>query len=365
MKKFKKKALKTSNGITLIALVVTIIVLLILAGISISMLSGDNSILQRATDAKTNTERTTVIELAQTDVLGYQAENRSGNITKSQLKAVLDTYFKDVPTESELPDGDNLLNLELDTLDKYGKHTITVGEIYNGTILNENQLSDLEKLQLFFGDNNNFDDGDFLDNVELGITEDNLTCKRSVYSGAFSLYYYYFEYKENIYRVTFDDDSEVYTGEVVPAKITGSKGLCKLDDLIDIFIIDNDIYFYYFTQNSDYFDTVYRIDEYDDDGNGRDAYYSEGGDRVVPDSFEVEYGETENIENYDWNDYINEYLKNEELEYISQDTNIVTINVNGDITGTAKHGGNTTITIKGKTTGKKIIIPVSCSHQVL
>ena len=37
-----KKTLKTSNGITLIALVITIIVLLILAGISISMLSGDN-----------------------------------------------------------------------------------------------------------------------------------------------------------------------------------------------------------------------------------------------------------------------------------------------------------------------------------
>ena len=33
---------KMSQGITLIALVVTIIVLLILAGISISMLSGDN-----------------------------------------------------------------------------------------------------------------------------------------------------------------------------------------------------------------------------------------------------------------------------------------------------------------------------------
>ena len=41
-----------NKGITLIALVITIIVLLILAGISISMLSGDNSILRRATQAK-------------------------------------------------------------------------------------------------------------------------------------------------------------------------------------------------------------------------------------------------------------------------------------------------------------------------
>ena len=45
---FKRK----NNGITLIALVVSIIVLLILAGISISMLSGENGILNRATEAK-------------------------------------------------------------------------------------------------------------------------------------------------------------------------------------------------------------------------------------------------------------------------------------------------------------------------
>ena len=42
MKNYAKSSLKSSNGITLIALVITIIVLLILAGISISMLSGDN-----------------------------------------------------------------------------------------------------------------------------------------------------------------------------------------------------------------------------------------------------------------------------------------------------------------------------------
>ena len=47
---------KNKNGITLIALVITIIVLLILAGISISMLSGDNSILTKAGDAATLTE---------------------------------------------------------------------------------------------------------------------------------------------------------------------------------------------------------------------------------------------------------------------------------------------------------------------
>ena len=61
---------KSSRGITLIALVVTIIVLLILAGISISMLSGDNGLLQRATDAKDQIDRARKIEQEQIDNLG-------------------------------------------------------------------------------------------------------------------------------------------------------------------------------------------------------------------------------------------------------------------------------------------------------
>mgnify|MGYP004519683137 CR=1 FL=1 len=45
-----------NQGITLIALVVTIIVLLILAGVSISMITGQNGILNRAAEAKEKTE---------------------------------------------------------------------------------------------------------------------------------------------------------------------------------------------------------------------------------------------------------------------------------------------------------------------
>ena len=44
--------LKNNKGITLIALVITIIVLLILAGVSIAMLTGDNGVLSRASSAK-------------------------------------------------------------------------------------------------------------------------------------------------------------------------------------------------------------------------------------------------------------------------------------------------------------------------
>ena len=53
---------KTKKGITLIALVVTIIVLLILAGISIQMLTGDNGILKRASEANERTGISQVLE---------------------------------------------------------------------------------------------------------------------------------------------------------------------------------------------------------------------------------------------------------------------------------------------------------------
>ena len=53
----KKKQLENNKGITLIALVITIIVLLILAGVSISMLTGENGILTQAQNAKNRTEQ--------------------------------------------------------------------------------------------------------------------------------------------------------------------------------------------------------------------------------------------------------------------------------------------------------------------
>ena len=55
MKKFRKKIFKSTKGITLIALVVTIIILLILAGISIAMLTGNNGVLTQAKSAKERT----------------------------------------------------------------------------------------------------------------------------------------------------------------------------------------------------------------------------------------------------------------------------------------------------------------------
>ena len=83
-----RNTLRKNKGITLIALVVTIIVLLILAGISIAMLTGQNGILNRAAEAKektgtTQTEET--VKLSVTDALTQGL----GSLTDANLKTAL------------------------------------------------------------------------------------------------------------------------------------------------------------------------------------------------------------------------------------------------------------------------------------
>lgn len=54
-----KKSRKKEDGITLIALVITIIVLLILAGVSIATLTAENGILRKSFNFKRNNRRKT------------------------------------------------------------------------------------------------------------------------------------------------------------------------------------------------------------------------------------------------------------------------------------------------------------------
>ena len=71
----KKLKINKESGITLIALVVTIIVLLILAGISIQMLTGDNGILNRAEQAVEKHADANELEKIQIAVLSVQTQN--------------------------------------------------------------------------------------------------------------------------------------------------------------------------------------------------------------------------------------------------------------------------------------------------
>ena len=67
--------MKNNKGVTLVALVVTIIVLIILAGISINLVLGDNGIITIAKKAKENTELARVEEETELNELYTQLES--------------------------------------------------------------------------------------------------------------------------------------------------------------------------------------------------------------------------------------------------------------------------------------------------
>ena len=93
-----RRFIKKNSGITLIALVITIIVLLILAGISIASLTGDNWLISRAVSAKNSTILTEAREKIKLAVMDSYIEG-NGKITYESLKTALGKNFKGEGTE--------------------------------------------------------------------------------------------------------------------------------------------------------------------------------------------------------------------------------------------------------------------------
>ena len=86
------KERNNTKGITLIALVITIIVLLILAGVSIAMLTGQNGILTQANNAKNETELASAKEKVELAVIGAISQTRDGTLTVGKLRTELANY---------------------------------------------------------------------------------------------------------------------------------------------------------------------------------------------------------------------------------------------------------------------------------
>ena len=120
MKKLKEKLKYGKKGITLIALVITIIVLLILAGVTIAALSGDNGILQNAARAKEESEKAEIIEQIRLDISDKQIENQ-GSISIEEFYEILRKYGSISSDETIL------------TTTK-GKYKILISDIYSGKI---------------------------------------------------------------------------------------------------------------------------------------------------------------------------------------------------------------------------------------
>ena len=78
--------MKKNKGVTLISLLVTIIILIILAGISITALQGDNGIIRNANEAKEETEIASEKEIVDISVIQSVGDNKKGNLEKTEFE---------------------------------------------------------------------------------------------------------------------------------------------------------------------------------------------------------------------------------------------------------------------------------------
>ncbi len=89
------------SGITLISLVITIIILIILAGVSISLILGENGLFTKAQKAAKDMDIASLKEQIGTELLSMQIENEENNfvIEKSEVEKVLSKYGQVIKSE--------------------------------------------------------------------------------------------------------------------------------------------------------------------------------------------------------------------------------------------------------------------------
>ena len=100
---YLRKKLKNTKGITLIALVVTIIILLILAGVSIAMLTGNNGILTQGKRAKEETEIAEEKEAISLAMNALKIQKQVG-AKKSGIKVALNNEPKEEVLDAQCKD---------------------------------------------------------------------------------------------------------------------------------------------------------------------------------------------------------------------------------------------------------------------
>ena len=104
----KNNGLKNTKGITLIALVVTIIVLLILAGVAISILLGENGIINKAGQARKETDEGEVLESIKL-AYGYAEIGQLARKNENFAEKMQEDLIKKYPDATVTANGDGTL----------------------------------------------------------------------------------------------------------------------------------------------------------------------------------------------------------------------------------------------------------------
>ncbi len=141
---------KSTKGITMIALVITIVVLLILAGISIVAITGENGITKKSNEAKIETEISQYKE--QLDVIKHEEYTNDGYTVN--IDAFLDKYAEAVKEDKMFKDAKEVtadhVNKFVIVVTKEGyRFEITIEDItYVGNDNDENSEIDMSKVKI-------------------------------------------------------------------------------------------------------------------------------------------------------------------------------------------------------------------------
>ena len=129
---------KRNSGITLIALVITIIVLLILAGISISMVLGDNGIINQSVKAREETRAASVEEARDL----WRASKTADKLASTTTAQTLEELLNDLQREGQITAS------ERDEIEKTGQ--VKIGSrIIDFTIADENNSGYADSIEDF------------------------------------------------------------------------------------------------------------------------------------------------------------------------------------------------------------------------
>ena len=323
--KLMKNNKKMSKGITLIALVVTIIVLLLLAGISIQMLTGNNGILNRADDAITNTTHKSLYEAIQLEYIAFYTEKQTGKTTKEFIEYFLEKNI----IESEYQEGTEKYQIKEENLigtAKYGKgnakidglvdvymlekQTTSTGNVENIKVASTTPIriattsNSINYIVKYYGKSNNDEvilgnivDGSkhlksieerlkdyfnseeglsFEDNNDLGIKGSDI-----IDLGVGGSNYSFLGYKNIIYKVYFilADNPEEEVGEVTSVEKINNTDLTTLGEQINTF--EN---MYYLKENGKDIDLnrLFSGNAYKVDRGDRGAIYYNTSGEVLP-----------------------------------------------------------------------------------
>ena len=172
---FKGK-MREKSGITLITLAVTIIILLILAGITTATITSDNGIIKNANDAKEQTEIAEEKEIVDRATIQAMGNNKRGNLVEDELQEQLDKITDNGKTEVS----DNGEDFEVVFVDSNRYYTVDKDGniIEEGKIVIDKSPGDITK-----DENGNNLKGDESEPYEIWCIEDLVAFSKNVNEG--------------------------------------------------------------------------------------------------------------------------------------------------------------------------------------